>query len=172
MKHDSTDAIMSRLERLERQNRRMRRALAALLPLTLLSGLLAFLGQGTFSCSAGGNAPAADVLRVKRLEILSEKGVPAVVLSADQRGWGKIVTLRDDQQQLVQIASTDEGGTVAVAGARGSLRAALGVAKQDYGSVFTFDGKNQRLLALGTAAFGDGAVFSYDRVGNVKKMWP
>jgi hypothetical protein len=172
MHPESFAEITRRLEGLERSNRRLKRGLAALLSLTGLLGLVCLLGPGSFSCSAGGNAPAGDVLRAKRIEVVNEKGVPVIALSADARGWGKIVTYREDQTQLVQMASTDDGGTVAVAGAKGSLRAALAVAKQDYGTVFTLDGKNTRLITLATAAFGDGAVLSYDRVGNVKKMWP
>jgi len=166
-------SLMERMEHLERQNRRMRRSLAYLSGAAGLALLAAFLGPSTFSCNAG-NSPGSvsELLRAKRIEIVNEEGAAVVVLGTDARGWGKATTLRADQTQLVQIAATDDGGVLAVAGSGGQLRAALGVAKEGYGSVFTFDSKNQRLIAFGRAPLGDGAVFSYDRTGSIKKMWP
>jgi len=58
------------------------------------------------------------------------------------------------------------------AGRSGQLRVGFGVSKSDAGTVFTYDTNGKRLLTLGTAGTGDGAVFSYLRDGQLKKMWP
>ena len=168
------EQMETRLDRLEHQNRRLKRTLAALVPLTGLALVAAILGQGAVSCSGGGPAATAatDLVRAKRIEVLDESGATVLVAMADPAGRGKLVTYDKSGQQLVQIASTEDGGTVAVAGARSQLRAALAVAKGDDGSVFTIDGKNRRLISFAKSAIGDGAVFAYDRSGSIKNMWP
>jgi hypothetical protein len=172
----SLENFERRLTALERQNRKLRGALGLMIPLAGAVLAAFFLGQASLSCSAEKKEPppaaASDVLRAKRLEILNEKGVAVVVASVDSRGWGRLVTYNADGQQLVQMAATDQGGTVAVAGSKGRLRAAMAVTDKDDGTVFTFDGRDQRLIALAKTAIGDGAVFSYDRIGNIAKMWP
>jgi hypothetical protein len=168
-------SIEQRLAALERQNRVLRRGWLLLFPLAGLAVLAIVLGQASISCSSekkAAPAPPSDVLQARRLEILNDKGVAVVVISSDARGSGKLVTSTTDGAQLVQLASTEEGGTIAAAGSQGRLRAAMAVAKGDDGTIFTFDGRNQRLISFSKSPLGDGAVMSYDRVGNIKKMWP
>lgn len=163
----STEA---RLARLEEENRRLRTGLR------WLAGTAAFgivLCMSLLACAGGRQtAGAPSTLQARRIEIVNEKGTPVVVLQADSRGWGHIVTSDDAGVQLVQIAATDEGGTLAATDRRGQIRAAMGITKEDAGSVFTFDTNGKRLLALGIAGSGDGALFSYLRNGQLKQMWP
>ena len=162
--------IEERLSRLERENRRLR-AVAGALIFVLTAGL--GLGMAMLACNSSHPLVApSDVLRAKRLEIVNEKGTPVVVLQADSRGYGRFVTSDDAGTQLVQLASTDDGGTVAVTNRRGQIRAALGITKQDAGSVFTFGTNNDRLLAMGVAGSGLGALFSNLPGGQLRQMWP
>jgi hypothetical protein len=162
--------LEQRVERLERQNRRLRQTVRTL-SATAGAALAGF--AILFSCAKpGATAGGAEALSAKRLQIVNEQGQPVIVLQADPRGFGRIVTYEGEGRQLVQVAATDEGGTVAVAGREGKLRAGLGVTKEDAGSVFTFDRNDRRLLSLGVAGSGDGALFSYLRNGQLKQMWP
>jgi hypothetical protein len=162
--------LEERVQRLEVQNRRLRRTVRALF---VTAGATLAGAAILFSCARPGqNAAATDAISAKKLQILNEQGQPVIVLQADPRGFGRIATYRGEGGQLVQIAATDEGGTIAVAGSAGKLRAGLGVTKEDAGAVFTFDRNDRRLLSLGVAGSGDGALFSYLRNGELKQMWP
>jgi hypothetical protein len=165
--------LEERLGRIERENLRLKRLLVMVSSLAGLSLLLASVGPIALSCSAKAPAPVSGgVLRVTRLEIVNPQGTVVVAAMVDERGWGKLFTYDNSGQQLVQLTATDDGGTVAVAGARGQLRAALAVAKGDDGSVLTFDAKNARLISLGKGNLGDGTIFSFNRAGGIKAMWP
>jgi hypothetical protein len=77
--HD-VERLFARIDRLERRNRVMAGAL-------LLFPVLAIAGW----------AAADDVLRVKRLEIVDDRGVPLVTLAPDRLNEGGMITLRDRQ---------------------------------------------------------------------------
>ncbi|HOB99933.1 MAG TPA: hypothetical protein PKM43_14475 [Verrucomicrobiota bacterium] len=157
------------LEELQRQNRQLRRMLWMISGISV-AGSIALVA--VLSCAPKAMAPPGEVLKVNRLEVMNGRGEAVVVISADDSGRGKIVTSLANGQQLVQIASTDEGGTVAVCGQQGKIRAAMGVTKRDEGTVFNFDGNGHRLLAFGTAGTGEGALLSFTRNGQVREMWP
>ncbi|AIE86130.1 hypothetical protein [Fimbriimonas ginsengisoli] len=75
--HD-VQGLVTRIERLERKNRFL---IGALLVLPLLA--------------AAGWVAKEDVLKVKRLEIVDDRGVPLVILSPDRLNEGGMITLRD-----------------------------------------------------------------------------
>lgn len=77
--HD-VDQLTARIERLERKNRTLT---VALLCLPLLAAV--------------GWVQADNVLRVKRLEIVDDHGVPLVTLSPDRLDEGGMITLRDKE---------------------------------------------------------------------------
>lgn len=71
--------LLARIERLERRNRRLTLLLLCM-PLLALVGWI-------------GND---DVLRVKRLEVVDDQGVPLVTLSPARMNEGGMITLRDN----------------------------------------------------------------------------
>lgn len=76
----NVDELVARVERLERRNR-------------ILTGALLFLPL----LAAIGWVQTDNVLRVKRLEVVDDHGVPLVTLSADRLEEGGMITLRDKQ---------------------------------------------------------------------------
>jgi hypothetical protein len=83
MSLNSSD-VLARLERLERSNRRMRLVCLASLSVPLLT----LVGWQTAN-------PVAEILRVRRLEVVDERGVPLVTLGKERTGDGGSVVLRD-----------------------------------------------------------------------------
>lgn len=79
MSHE-LEALSQRVAKLERRNRF----------LTLLLLLAPILAIGGWQAS-----PVPDLLRVRRLEVVDERGVPMVILGTGRKGEGGSVTLRD-----------------------------------------------------------------------------
>ena len=82
------DQVLARLNRLEQKNR----VLTVLCALSLSVPILSIAGWQSVK---GDSAPPADVLRVKRLEVVDARGVPLVTLSPDRLSEGGMITLRD-----------------------------------------------------------------------------
>lgn len=123
-KSDTLD-VVARIERLERANRR----------LTLLScGLLLLPVFGI----AGWQDPALtvpDVLKVKRLEVIDQRGVPMVTLSTGRNDEGGAMTLRDKNgERRAWWTSNPDGSNLALVReadikADGSTTAGMSVSK-------------------------------------------
>jgi hypothetical protein len=81
MAHIEQHDLAGRLDRLERKNR----ILTALCGLCLAVPLLAVAGWQS----------ASDTVRVKRLEVVDDRGVPLITLGATRNNLGGSITLRD-----------------------------------------------------------------------------
>jgi hypothetical protein len=86
MAHLDSHELLCRIERLERKNRNLTRLATLACALPLLAGVVGWQASRTQSF---------DLLRVKRLEVMDERGVPMVVLAPDRLAQGGEITLRD-----------------------------------------------------------------------------
>jgi len=122
--------IEERLSRLERENRTLKRGFLA-----LALGAVALVLMGQAAPRPPQPAPIPPFLRIKRLEIIGDNGVPVVILGQHK-----------------------SFGHVAVANPLGRALVSLGTTRSGKGFVSTYDGGDTRLASIGASAQGAGVV--------------
>ena len=142
--------IEERFEQLERVNRRWR---------TVALSLGLVIGAGLIMAQGGANH-VADVIQIKRLEVINKKGVAVVTLESDQRG-GRILTTTTDGNLLFETG----GGEISLYNGQGQKLARLSATKNGEGMLATYNHNGEGVIALGATNDGKGAFTTYNGEG-------
>jgi hypothetical protein len=176
--------IEQRITTLEIQNRRLSRVLIAVL----------VLGTGVGVMGAR-SSDIADVVRARRIEIVSESGTPTVVLQTASTG-GTVWTRNEAEEMLAVIGATATGGgaistydgmgrksisfgatkygtgAISTFSPTGAALVRIAATSTGAGTVSTYNDRGEGLLSLSTTDDGAGIIASFTRNGAVKKQWP
>jgi hypothetical protein len=154
---DGTTELDARVARLERELARWRRGgLGAAL---LAAGAL---GLGAMRQDAAAGAPAEqelELLRARRIEILGPDDRPAVVLDADERGFGR-VTLHGAGEKPTSMLYRDEAGNgaISVHNAAGALVDYLGADPEGNGGLRIANADGTHIFYVGDDVRGNGVI--------------
>ncbi len=139
-----------RFEQLARSNRRWR-SVALGICLVAASGLL--MAQGRVGAAPG-------VVQARRVEVINKKGVPVVILDAEERG-GRIVTTSAQGDLYFETAA----GAINIYNGRGQKLARLSATKDGQGMLATYNHNGEGVVALGATKDGKGAFTTYNGQG-------
>ncbi|MDG2054874.1 MAG: hypothetical protein P8J86_09210 [Phycisphaerales bacterium] len=156
----------TRIESLETQVRTLKRMLLGVFGLVVVGVLLGWATPRT----------SPDVLRSKRLEILSDNGTPVVVLEAsrvfdsvDQEGHfaGKLILQNDDGKQNASLGPGDfGGGSLSINNKDSVTVVALGSSINNGGSAFVNNSTGKTSAAISSSPTGAGWLTVNSKDGN------
>jgi hypothetical protein len=176
--------IEQRIEALERKNRTLARVLTAV--------LVAGAGIGVMGARS---SDVTDLVKTRRLEIISEAGNATVVLGTVNSG-GMVRTQNDANEMLAVVGSTQAGGgAITTYDGTGNKSISFGATNYGTGAISTFsptgaalvrivatstgagalstyNDRGEHLLSLSTTDDGAGIITSMARNGIVKASWP
>jgi hypothetical protein len=117
----------------------------------------------------GATHETIDVLRTRRLEVLSPNGQTAISLAVTDDGNGAISLFDDAGHPLVALRVSEQGtGQVITFNRVGHQLVELGRAKDgEPGAVWVFDGAGRKLGAITSGPDGDGELRAYNRSGHM-----
>ena len=160
--------IEERLSRLERENRTLKRGFLAL---ALGAVALVLMGQ------AAPRAPQQPALippflRIKRLEIIGDNGVPVVILG-QHKSFGHVAVANPLGRALVSLGTTRSGkGFVSTYDGGDTRLASIGASAQGAGVVTTYNAKGKSQIRIGDSPKREGSITLYNQEGRVKTRWP
>ena len=162
--------IEERLSRLERENRTLK---CSLLGLALGAAALVLMGQAAPRPPQPQAQQAyAQLLRVKRLEVIGDNGMPVVIL-AQQRSFGHIAVTNPLGRALVSLGTTRSGkGFISTYDGRDVRIAAIGASSAGAGVVTTYNAQGKSQVRVGDNPKREGAITIFDREGKVRARWP
>ncbi|MBI3128501.1 MAG: hypothetical protein HYZ11_12920 [Candidatus Tectomicrobia bacterium] len=160
-----------RLSRLERENRLLKRGFMGL---AVAAAAAVLMGQAAPPRPPQPAAPAyAQLLRVKRLEIIGDNGVPVVILG-QQRSYGHIAVTNPAGRALVSLGTTRSGkGFISTYDGRDIRLAAIGATREGAGAIVVYNaqGKNQVRIAENPQK-KEGTITLFNAQGGVRAQWP
>ncbi len=143
-------SLLERLDRLERRNRWLTVGCALSLSVPLLSLV------GWKSPSGQTGAPV-ELLKVKTLQVVDDRGVPLVTLGPDRLSNGGMITLRDklgEKRSWWEVGPGTAALTLSSDEPSGSNDNTLGLAVGPQNTLFTLIGKSGSLMSAEVK--GDG----------------
>ncbi|MEK6710691.1 MAG: hypothetical protein AABZ64_08935 [Nitrospinota bacterium] len=160
--------LEERMTRLERENRLLKRGF---LGLALAAAAAVMMGQ-----AAPGPqplvAPLPPVVKIKRLEIIGDNGVPVVILG-QHKSFGHIAVTNSLGNALVSLGTTRSGkGFVSTYDGRNVRLAAIGASSNGAGVFTGYSAQGRSQVRVGDNTRHEGSIILYDQAGGVRARWP
>lgn len=159
-----------RVTRLERENRMLKRGL---LGAALAAAALVLMGQAA-PRPPQPQAPQAfaQFLRVKRLEVIGDNGVPVVILG-QQRNFGHVAVTNPLGRALVSLSATRSGkGFVSTFDGRDIRLAAIGASSAGAGVITTYNALGKSQIRIGDNTKHEGSITLFNQQGELMARWP
>jgi len=174
-----------RLNRLERQNRRLKYWTVVM----VLAGLaLLIMGQAL-------PPKVHDLIRAKKIEVVSESGTRVILLeswarggwistfnekgkilfdaSATDKGSGTIHIFNSQGKEIVGLSATASGnGIISTFSSEGKTIVKISATRESSGVISTYDAGGTPLIGITARTNGEGAIVQYNRAGIPSRVWP
>lgn len=163
--------IEERLSRLERENRLLKRGFMGL---ALAAAAVVLMGQAAPRPPQPQPAPQAfaQLLRVKRLEVIGDNGVPVVILGQN-KSFGHVAVTNPLGRALVSLGTTRSGkGFISTYDGRDVRIAAIGASGAGAGVVTTYNARGKSQIRIGDNAKREGSITLFNQEGGVRARWP
>lgn len=154
-----------RIGRLERQNRNLKIVLGGL---TACGAVALLMGQ-----AAPAGDDVANIIRARRVEIVSSEGRPAIVLGMTAGGTGTVTTLDAKENKIVSLGVTRGGeGTITTGSGKGNELVKVGVTTEGEGVLITNNAEGKKLIEIGVTVDGLPKIYTFKPDGAIKSQWP
>lgn len=157
--------IEQRMTRLEKQNRNLK--------LTMGGMLMAAVGALVMGQAAAPGDDVPNIVRARRIEVVSEEGRPVVVLGMTATGAGTVTTLDGKDNKIVSLGATRGGeGTITTGNRKGHELVKIGVTTEGEGVVITSNADGKKLIEIGVTTDGQPKIYTFKPDGSHKAQWP